>query len=153
MGEGGTASFDESAWPVVVMRCPDIFSKDSVHDVVAGFEHMMSRDDYFALIIDTLPLKAIPDASWRKVITVWANHPHTQRKTGRYSVGTVMIMRSSVVRGAYTALSWVVKHTSPQYAAPDMADAVSWCCKQLERAGVPRSRALVELQRSQRLIP
>jgi hypothetical protein len=68
-------------------------------------------------------------------------------------VGTVMIVRSSVVRGAYTALSWIVKHTSPQYAAPDMADAVSWCCKQPERAGIPRSSALVELQRSQRLIP
>jgi hypothetical protein len=153
MGDVGTVSFDESAWPVVVMRCPVSFSKDSPHDIIDGFERMMSRNDHFAVIIDATPVKTIPNAAWRKTITDWANAPHTQRKTARYSVGTVMIMPSPLARGIYTAISWVVKHTSPQYAAANMADAVSWCCERLIVAGVPRSRALVELQRSQRLIP
>ncbi len=150
MFDGGTVAFDESTWPVVIMRCPVSLSKDSPREIVHGLERILSRRDRFVLLIDTTLVKAIPDAAWRKALSDWANDPDTQRKTGRYSLGTALIMPSPMVRGIFTAISWVVKHPSPQYAARNMADAVSWCCEQVARAGVPRSRALIELERSQR---
>ena len=148
---GGTVFFDESTWPVVIMRCAPVLSKDSARDVIDGVERLLSRRDRYALIIDTTPVKAMPDAAWRKAITDWANDPETYRKSAKYGLGTALIMLSPMVRGIFTAISWIVKHPTPQYAAADMADAVSWCCEQLVRAGVPRSRALIELQESQRM--
>jgi hypothetical protein len=148
MGDGGRVTFDESAWPVVVLNSPPIFSSESSADIIAGFDHILSRKDPFALVVDTRPVKAMPNAAWRKKITEWANAPHTQRRTSRYSVGTSLVITSPLARGIYTALSWFVKHTSPQHFAPSMAASVAWCCEQLSRAGVPRSRALVELQAS-----
>jgi hypothetical protein len=148
MSDGGRFTFDESAWPVVILNSPPILSRESSADIISGFDRILSRKDHFALIVDTRPVKAMPDAAWRKTITEWANDPHTQRRTSRYSVGTSIVITSPLARGVYTALSWFVKHTSPQHSAPSMAASVAWCCEQLSRAGVPRSRALVELQES-----
>jgi hypothetical protein len=148
MSDGGRLTFDESAWPVVILESPPIFSRDSPADIIAGFDHILSRKDRFALIVDTRPVETMPNAAWRKTITEWANDPQTQRRTSRYSVGTSLVITSPLARGIYTALSWFVKHTSPQHSAPNMAASVAWCCEQLTRAGVPRSRALVELQES-----
>jgi hypothetical protein len=146
--DGSRVTFDESAWPVVILNSPPVFSKDSTADIIAGFDHILSRKDHFALVVDTRPVKAMPSAAWRRTLTQWANDPHTQRRTTRYSVGTSLVITSPLARGIYTALSWFVKHTSPQHAAATMAASVAWCCEQLARAGVPRSRALVELQES-----
>jgi hypothetical protein len=146
--KAGTVSFDESAWPVVILNSPATFSDESPADIVAGFDRILARSDHFALIVDTRPVKALPNAAWRKTVADWANHPRTQRRTGRYSVGTVMIFTSPLARGLYTALSWIVHHTSPQHSSADIGEAVVWSCEQLANKGVPRSRALVDLQRS-----
>jgi hypothetical protein len=147
----GLLTFDESAWPILVMTCPQRVSKESAADVTARLDRYLSRKDRFAIIVDSSAVKAVPDAAWRKHITDWAGDPKTFHKSQQYTVGTALIMLSPLARGIYTAIGWVMKHPTPQHAARDMADAVSWCCEQLTRAGVPRSRRLIELQQSLRM--
>jgi hypothetical protein len=90
----------------------------------------------------------VPDAAWRKAITSWANDPDVRFKTERYNVGTALIMPSPLSRGIYTALQWIWKPASPQHAARTMVEAVTWCSEKLVKAGVPRSRTLIELAQS-----
>ena len=146
MVDGGTLTFDESAWPLVVALCPESFAKDSALAIADGFERILAKKERFVLIVDTTPVKSMPDAAWRKAIAAWANDPGVRFNTERYNVGTAMIMPSPLARGIYTALQWIWKPASPQQTTPTMASAVGWCCDALVKAGVPRSRKLLELQ-------
>jgi hypothetical protein len=148
MVTGGTLIFDESAWPLVVTVCPESLARDSAVAIADGFERILAKKEPFALIVDTTPVKSVPDAAWRKAITAWANDREVRFKTERYNVGTALIMPSPLSRGIYTALQWIWKPASPQQAAPTMADAVNWCCEKLVKGGVPRSPKLIELARS-----
>jgi hypothetical protein len=149
----GTLTFDESAWPLVVSVCPASLAKDSAVAIADEFERILAKKDRFALIVDTTPVKSVPDAAWRKAITAWANDPEIRLKTERYNVGTALIMPSPLSRGIYTALGWIWKPASPQHASSTMADAVGWCSDALVNAGVPRSRKLLELEQSLKLAP
>jgi hypothetical protein len=148
MVTGGSLTFDETAWPLVVTVCPESLAKDSAIAIADEFERILTKKERFALIVDTTPVKSVPDAGWRKAITAWANDPDVRFKTERYNVGTALIMPSPLSRGIYTALQWIWKPASPQQATPTRADAVIWCCEKLVKAGVPRSPKLIELAQS-----
>jgi hypothetical protein len=149
----GTLTFDESAWPLVVLVCPESLLKDSAISIAREFERILARKERFVLIVDTTPVKSVPDAAWRKSISDWANDPEIRRKTERLNVGTALIMPSPLSRGIYTALGWLWKPASPQHASPTMVDAVAYCCDMLVKAGVPRSRKLIELEQSLKIVP
>jgi hypothetical protein len=134
---------------LLVATCPsDSFAKDSLAPFIATFEEIHARGERFALVIDTRPLKTMPSATWRKELTDWTNNPRVQRNSGRFNVGAAIILTSVLARGIYTALLWVWKPPSPQFAAATMAEAVDWCCDRLAEAGVPRSPKLIELHQS-----
>jgi hypothetical protein len=153
MVTGESLTFDESAWPLVVTVCPPSLARDSAAAIASEFERILARKEPFAVIVDTTPVKSVPDAAWRKEIGTWANDPEIRKKTERYNVGSALIMPSPLSRGIYTALGWIWKPASPQHAAATMSDAVLWCCDMLVKAGVPRSRKLLELERSLNLAP
>jgi hypothetical protein len=146
MGGAGCLSFDESAWPLVVATCPESLATESVEHLVGVFERIHAQKELFALVVDTRPVKTMPGATWRKDIVRWAGDSRVQANSGRYNVGTAVVLTSTVTRGIFTALGWVWKPASPLFPAASLSDAVVWCCDALAGKGVPRSTRLIELR-------
>jgi hypothetical protein len=143
--EGGLR-FDHAAWPLVIATCPEAFSEDSVRSLTGGFEECHARRSPFGLVVDTRPTKQLPSAKWRRDLSTWLNDPKIRRNTQQYNVGCSIIFVSALVRGAYTAINWLWKPPSPQFAVDEMSEAVDWCCEALTKAGVPLGTRLTELR-------
>jgi hypothetical protein len=140
--------FDETAWPLIVVTCPDYVADGTVASLVAFFEGTFERKERFALVIDTLLVKGVPGAGWRKDITAWSRDARTQENEKKYNAGSAIVLSSGLVRGIFVALGWMWKPASPITTAATLREGVDWCCEQLSRGGVPRSPKLLALQQS-----
>jgi hypothetical protein len=144
----GTVLFDDSAWPLLIVICPVRFAKDSVGTLVDGFERIHARAERFASIIDARATLSMPDPAWRKKLLAWVNDPRVRTNTQQLNIGSAMIMSSVLVRGTYTALTWMWKPASPQAAFATFEEGIRWCYDELTRARVPKSARLIELRRA-----
>lgn len=52
------------------------------------------------------------------------------------NVGAALVVQSTMVRGALTALSWLVADESPRVHVASLGEGVEWCCKKLETGGI-----------------
>jgi hypothetical protein len=142
----GSFLFDWAAWPLVVATCPTRVADESMESFIAVFTELHLRKERFALIFDTRPTQSLPSAKWRKAMADWANEPRVRLNTERYNVGWAIVFSSALARGACTALLWLWRPPSPQFAAATMEEAVDWCCQQLTRSDVPLGPWLEELR-------
>lgn len=58
-----------------------------------------------------------------------------------------IVVRSPLVRGALTALSWLVADESPRTHVATRAEGIEWCCSLLDRKGIASSPELLVLRR------
>jgi hypothetical protein len=134
--------FDHSAWPLVVATCPKDVELVEVVALRRAFDGWFARQQRFALITDTRPARRLPSAKWRRDLTNWMNDPVVMANVVRYNVASATIFGSTLIRGGFTALTWLWKPPQPQLAASTMREAVEWCCLLLDRAEVPLSPEL-----------
>jgi hypothetical protein len=140
--------FDEAAWPLVVVTCPEQVADATVAPIVAFFDSLFERGERFALVVDTLPVKGVPGASWRKDITQWTRDARTLNNERKFNAGSAIVLSSGLVRGVFVALGWMWKPASPITVAATLREGVDWCCDRLSNSGVPRSPKLLALQQS-----
>jgi hypothetical protein len=139
---------DEDAWPLVIVTVPARPTVESIDTLTDYFERCFARQRRFSLIIDTRAVHSIPDARWRKHLTDAISVPSFRERERLFNVGSATILASAPVRATLTALNWVWRAASPQFAAPDMPSAVEWCVAQLNAAGVPLGDRLRDLRAS-----
>jgi hypothetical protein len=147
MAAGGSVAFDVEAWPLVIMTCGGNM-EGTVGPIRAFFETAHAREEPFAIMVDTRPVRSMPGPKWRRELTDWTGDPVVQLNSAQYNVATAVVLSSALARGVYTALGWLWKPASPVKACATPAEAVDWCCDLLMKAKVPRSPKLIELQRS-----
>ena len=100
----------------------------SVEDLREEFDGWFARKERFALVTDTRPARGLPSARWRRDLTNWMNEPAVMANVVRYNVASATIFSSTVIRGGFTALTWIWRPPQPQLAAATMREAVEWCC-------------------------
>jgi hypothetical protein len=140
--------FDDTAWPLVVVICPEQVADETVDPLVAFFDGLFARGERFTLVVDTLPVKGVPGARWRKSITSWTRDARTQQNERKYNAGSAIVLSSQLVRGVFVALNWVWRPAAPITTAATMREGVDWCCDRLSESGVPRSPRLLALQQT-----
>lgn len=107
----------------------------------AGYETVLRKIDElviaprrpYVIVTDTRSLTSIPGADVRKMLSEWME----KNAKGHTSLGSVTIIKSSVVRGALTALYWLFEPPSPQGIASDWREAHAWAVKKFDEANVP----------------
>jgi hypothetical protein len=137
----------ESAWPVVLVDCPERLSRETVTTLADAFDRIFDRREKFAVMVDTSRVRHVPDAPWRKAMAEWMNDEAFKAKQSRYNVGSANVLRSAPMRGALTALNWLWKPPTPQGYPADLLEAVDWCIARLGEHGVAPSLALAEYRR------
>jgi hypothetical protein len=139
---------DESYWPLIIATFSPEFDQAEVVALREGFDRVFRRRETYAVIVDTRPVSAIPDARCRQALGDWLHDPAVNDATVRYNAGAATIVASQVQRLMFTAVTWVWKSPSPHIAVTTMREAVEFCCEKLERAGTPLGGPLRELRLS-----
>ncbi len=103
-----------------------------------GFEALYERKSPFVVLSDIREIAAVPDAPTRRRIAEWSQAQ--EGYTRQYHLGTAMIVRSAVVRGALTAINWLTRPITPQLVFTDPREGAAWCLSALRSHGlaVPR---------------
>jgi len=112
--------FDVSLWPLVLVSMP-------------AFEYVFAAPTRHALVVDTTPLKSIPDATLRRRMKEFEDgrRPIIRER----NIGSAIVLSNSLVRGAFTALRWISPQPAPNKAFSNVRDAARWCVEGIEADG------------------
>lgn len=64
----------------------------------------------------------------------------------------MLVVPSSAVRAALTAVNWITRPRIPQFLAPSMERAVERCIEVLEQQAVPLTPAIADLMDRESLV-
>ena len=118
------------------------YARDDFDEMFADYERLIAQGKRYAIVVD-FPLNvALMRAAERRLVADW----WLPRKDAimRVNALTVTVLQSALLRGAYTALLWMVQPPNPQGVAASVPEGIRMCVAQLEREGVsipPKLRA------------
>jgi len=126
-------AFDVSMWPLVLVSMPAVMRIDDIEYLQESYEHVFAARDRHALIVDTTAIESIPDATFRRRMKEFEDgrRPIIREK----NIGSAIVLSSSLVRGAYTALRWISPQPAPNKAFSTLRDAARWCIDGIEAEG------------------
>lgn len=125
--------FDVSMWPLVLVSIPAVMQLDDIEYLQQSYEHVFAAPNRHALIVDTTAIENIPDATFRRRMKDFED---SRRAIIREkNIGSAIVLSSSIVRGAYTALRWISPQPAPNKAFSNLRDAARWCIDGIEADG------------------
>ncbi len=129
----------DATWPVVVLVCPKRFDEGFVKTLNEDFDRIFARRQRFALITDTRAIIELPKPLERKLLAEWANRPDQLANTKTWNAGSATILQNAIMRTVMQGLYWIWTPASPQFAAKDDADSLTWCLELLAKEGIKPS--------------
>lgn len=116
--------------------------REAVETLIEGYRRLFRLGRRFGLLVLAVDDDAIPDplsrrrwCEWEKADAVWI---------ARYNVGTALVVRSAMQRGALTAMNWFRTPACPQAVVSSEIEGAEWCIgrlQQLEVGVTPQIRA------------
>ncbi len=111
---------DISAWPVVLITPRGEASDAQYMEMFRTIEDLWRRKEKFLAITDTR-FTSVGSARQRQLIGDWMKKHESL--TNQYSLGSIIILSSAIVRGALTAINWIAQPRTPSIyvATPEEA--------------------------------
>ncbi|MEM7435570.1 MAG: hypothetical protein AAF436_10500 [Myxococcota bacterium] len=131
--DGVGIEFDVSMWPLCLVTMAPVISIEDIEYLQASYEHVFAAPNRHALVVDTTMIEKIPDATLRRRMKEFedSRRPIIREK----NIGSAIVLSSSVVRGAFTALRWISPQPAPNKAFANVRDAARWCIEGIEADG------------------
>ncbi|MGB5809100.1 MAG: hypothetical protein WBG86_01145 [Polyangiales bacterium] len=128
--DGVGIEFDVSMWPLCRVTMPPLITLEDIDYLQASYEHVFAAPNRHALVVDTTMIEKIPDATLRRRMKEFEDgrRPIIRQK----NIGSAIVLSSSLVRGAYTALRWISPQPAPNKAFANLRDAARWCIEGIE---------------------
>lgn len=120
-------------WPLAIIDVGDAKREHYQALFEAVDQKVIARRQPYVMVTDTRRVTQIPGADVRKTMADWMK----KNADGHTSLGAVTIIKSSVVRGAMTALYWIFEPPNPQGIAGDWAEAHRWSIAKFDEAKIP----------------
>lgn len=131
----GTFRYSTERFPLVVFTCPPRFDPDDTRETLNRYQReVLAARRTFALVVDATDVVELPNALVRRVITEWMKP--VQELGEKQMVGMAMATPSALVRGAMTAINWVVPSRIPITFEATLADSTRWGLARLRERGV-----------------
>lgn len=133
----GGSEFDESRWPVVIVKTPpqEMDAKDFEAHCKQTFSYY-ARGQSFALVFDVRNSPPLP-AAQRRIIAELIDRRRAEHPNVR--MVTAIVVSSAVQRGVVKAIVWLTRQPVPTEVVGTVEEAVSWCQRAL--ASPPRKSA------------
>ena len=137
--EGVGIQFDASMWPLVLVSMPPELQVEDITYLQDSYEEVFAAPTRHALVVDTTTLVRVPDATLRRKMKDFEDGRRLIIR--EKNIGSAIVLSSSIVRGAYTALRWISPQPAPNKAFSSIRDAARWCVEGIEADGqvVPAS--------------
>ncbi len=134
---------DRSAWPVAVVRFHDRpWTDEDVADFLADLQHSYDQDQKFVFIVDAR-IRNLMNAGQRQQLVDYMKEVRHLAEKNLVSMG--LIIDSAVVRGCFTAVTWIYKPFWDLKIAATAEEATEHVVSKLSEEGV-------ELNALQRLL-
>ncbi|AKI99581.1 hypothetical protein ATI61_109224 [Archangium gephyra] len=132
-------TFDDSLWPLLVVRFSGTPTKQQFEEYMARRGSYLARNQKHTLIYDTVSFSVLtPEQRQRQI--QWLKEHKEPLQT--LSLGSALIITSPVVRLLLSGVLHFSQANAPYHAARSLPDAASWCAGRLASAGL-----LTEAQR------
>jgi hypothetical protein len=139
---------DTSQYPLVAVTIPSQrVTDEEILRFIAGQREMLGRRTKHLVLCDARNGSVLP-ATQRKLFGDWLKE--SQEATRRYTAGMAVVVDNALIRGALTAVLWVVEPACPTKIVATVDDAITFLTECGERAGLPDVRAKLDAARAHR---
>lgn len=125
---------DTSRFPLVVQRFTKGFDDDDIESMIRRFELLFHGGARYALLVYCDPDAQVVSARQRKRVSQW--YEHRKDVVRAINVGTAVVIESALVRGAVTALNWLIEPISVQRNVASVREGIDYCIARLEEAHI-----------------
>ena len=137
MPEGGTMErsplLDDTYFPLVrgvYFRSPTVEDLDIVDDYFGG---ILSRCRPFVSINDLRDVTMVDAQARKRSAEIATKHREAE---GKYAMGSVIVVRSVLIRGVWTAIRWLAPPASPEYRASSCVSGAEKVREIFEQSGL-----------------
>ena len=129
----GAALFDDSRWPLLVLRLPGTLSRDDFTACLDMLSAYLRRGEPFVIVVDLARVGLIPlEQRWRQV--EWLEeHEHL---TERLVLGATLVVTSPLVRLSLSAIMHFKRLPLPVAIRADLPGALAWALAHLGELGL-----------------
>ncbi|HEX8822818.1 MAG TPA: STAS/SEC14 domain-containing protein [Archangium sp.] len=130
------ALFDDSRWPLLLVRLPGTLSAQGQEECLATLVDYLRRGKLL-LLMDLSRIGLVPlDQRWRQV-EWFEKHEHLLRER---VLGTALILTSPIVRLSISAILYFKPLPIPLATFNDQGSAEAWVAERLQEAKHTQSR-------------
>src|SRR4051812_34457027 len=122
MAASRLCEFDMRYLPLVLVKAPESIDEAGVRDLFDRYDQLYRSRTRYATVIDSTPTRELPSPKLRSMLGDLAKASAADAK--RWCVGTAMVVTSPVIRGLFTAVSWVAPNPTPTTHVATMKEAV-----------------------------
>lgn len=123
---------DISLWPIVRCAPRGVVPDEAYAGMFLTFEKLWDKGERFLTVTDTRMNESV-SARQRQLIGAWVNERGDLIK--KFSLGSIIIVDSAMIRGALTAIGWVAQPDLHSSYVSDWSEASSLASQWLETSG------------------
>ena len=125
---------DVRLWPLVLIKVPPVLTAPELDYAEDAYGAVLTAAGRHAAIIDTTSSDRVPGAVLRQRMREFEARQHGNIR--KRNLGTAVVTRSAIARGAITAVRWISPAASREGCFTSVRDAARWCVNLLELDGV-----------------
>ena len=133
----GQYTFDDSSHPVVRVTMEGELTDAQFAAYLADLDRNLRRREYTVVVLDALKAESTP-ARQRRMQAEWMKT--NEGLLRRYTLGTVMMLGSPVMRGVLTAILWIQPIPTPYAVVGSLEEAAEKAEEMLAAKGLPMPR-------------
>jgi hypothetical protein len=127
-----SVSYDDSKWPLFHVTLPlGDMSDESFARLLSRLDGLFLRGERFGILLDVR--RSPPLGAKRRQLVA----EHAKSSFGRFPgrcAGVAVVLSSSIQRGVFTAIQWILRDTHPARAFATVREAESWLVSELRPA-------------------
>jgi hypothetical protein len=125
-------TFDDSLWPLLVVRFVGAPSLQQQEAYLAQLRAYLQHGDRYVSILDTRQLRMMTSEQRQRQADFIRDNEELLRQV---TLGTAAIVTSPLVRLAASVFLHIKPMPTPYYVAPSLPSAAGWAAERLEMAG------------------
>jgi hypothetical protein len=141
---GPRITIDKSRFPLVVQTMCEGYDRADIEYMFREYDALLQGTQRYALVIHFPLSVAVLRAAERKMIADWWI-PRRVR-IAEMNVMYAMVLESALLRGALTALLWMVEPGNPHKVTASVEEGIALCIQGLEEARVQLRPSLLRLR-------
>lgn len=145
----GPLDLQTGTWPLLILTAGDGAEDADWLGVINAYRVATQFPRKHVLLVDARTMSEPPSATQRRILADW--QAHSENVIG-VLLCTAIVVPSTAVRAALTAVNWIATPRIPQYLAPSMGRAVEHCIEVLETEAVPLSAGIADLMDRESLV-